>query len=66
MFFSSVKKINRLRNQINRLLRKEVWMFLMDILNSIKEKNRLRKEINRSLSKGISNIYLKLTIEEKN
>ena len=38
----------------------------MDILNSIKEKNRLRKEINRSLSKGISNIYLKLTIEEKN
>ena len=48
------------------LLRKELWMFLMDILNSIKEKNRLRKEINRSLSKGISNIYLKLTIEEKN
>ena len=26
----------------------------------------LRKEINRALSKGMSNIYLKVTIEEKN
>ena len=26
--------------------------------------NRLRKEINRLLGKGISNIYLKVTIEE--
>ena len=34
--------------------------------NSIKEINRLRKEINRLLSKGISNIYLKINIEEKN
>ena len=33
--------------------------------NSIKEINRLRKEINKLLSKGISNIYLKVTIEEK-
>ena len=33
---------------------------------SIKEINRLRKEINRLLSKGISNVYLKVTIEEKN
>ena len=32
-------------------------------LNSIKELNRLRKEINRLLSKGISIIYLKVTIE---
>ena len=31
--------------------------------NSIKEINRLRKEINRLLSKGMSNIYLKVTIE---
>ena len=30
---------------------------------SIKEINRLRKEINRLLSKGMSNIYLKVTIE---
>ena len=37
----------------------------MDIIfNSIKEINRLRKEINRSLSKGMSNIYLKVTIEK--
>ena len=31
--------------------------------NSIKEINRLRKEINSLLSKGMSNIYLKVTIE---
>ena len=30
--------------------------------NSIKEINRLRKEISRLLSKGMSNIYLKVTI----
>ena len=34
--------------------------------NSINEINRLRKELNRSSGKGISNIYLKVTIEEKN
>ena len=34
--------------------------------NSIKEINRLRKEIYKLLSKGMSNIYLKVTIEEKN
>ena len=28
--------------------------------------NRLRKEINRLLCKGMSNIYLNVTIEEKN
>ena len=28
--------------------------------------NRLRKEINRLLSKEMSNIYLKVTIDEKN
>ena len=33
----------------------------MDVL--YKEINRLRKEINRLLSKGMSNIYLKVTIE---
>ena len=37
------------------------WM----LFNSIKEINRLRKEINRSLSKGLSNIYLKGSIEKK-
>ena len=31
--------------------------------NSFKEINRLRKGINRFLSEGMSNIYLKLTIE---
>ena len=34
--------------------------------NSINEINRLRKELNRSSGKGISNIYLKVTVEEKN
>ena len=38
----------------------------MGFLNSIEEINRLRKEINRLLRKGMSNIYLKITIEEKN
>ena len=38
-------------------------MFFLDVLNLIKETNRLRKEINRLLSKGMSNIYLKVTIE---
>ena len=39
-------------------------MFLMDVLNSIKKANRLRKEINRIFRKGMSNIYLKITIEK--
>ena len=33
------------------------------MLNSIKEINRFRKEINKLLSKGMSNIYFKVTIE---
>ena len=36
------------------------WMFF----NSVKEINRLRKERNRLISKGMSNIYLKVIIEE--
>ena len=52
MFFNSVEEINRLRNEINRLLSKEM--------------NRLKKEIDRLFSKEMSNIYLKVTIEEKN
>ena len=48
MFFNLIKEINRL---------------LSNVFNPIKEINRLRKEINRLLSKGISNIYLKVTIE---
>ena len=34
-------------------------------VSSIKEINRLLKEMNILLSKGMSNIYLKVTIEEK-
>ena len=34
------------------------------MLNSIKEINRLRKEINILLSRGMSNVYLKITIEK--
>ena len=33
--------------------------------NSVKEIIRLRKEVNRLLNKGISDIYLKITIEKK-
>ena len=50
MFFTSIKEINSLRKEINRLLSKQI--------------NRLRKEINRLLSKGMPNIYLKTTIEK--
>ena len=50
MFFTSVKEINRLRKEINRLLSKGI--------------NRLIKEIIRLSSKGMSNVYLKVTIEK--
>ena len=33
--------------------------------SSIREINKLLKEINRLLSEGMSNIYLKVTIEKK-
>ena len=36
---------------------------LSNVFNSIKEIIRLRKEINWLLRKGMSNIYLKVTIE---
>ena len=55
MFFNLIKEINRLRKEINRLL--------SNVSNSVKEINRLRKETNRLLSKGMSNIYLKVTVE---
>ena len=35
----------------------------MNVFNSIKVINSLRKEINRLLSKGMSNIYSKVTVE---
>ena len=41
----------------------------VDVFNGcslIKEINGLRKEINRLSSKGMSNIYIEVTIEEKN
>ena len=44
------------------MLRYEINRLLSNVFNSIKELKRLRKEINM-LSKGISNIYLKVTIE---
>ena len=55
MFFNSIKEINRLRQEVNRLL--------SNVFNSVEKTNRLRKEITRLLSKGMSNIYLKVTIE---
>ena len=36
----------------------------MEFFNSIKEIDMLKKEINWLLSKGMSNIYLKVTIEK--
>ena len=46
MFFNSVKGVNRLRNEIDRLLSKGMWIILRVFFNSIKEINSLRKEIN--------------------
>ena len=66
MFFNSVKEINRLRNEIIKLLSKGMWVFVMIFFNSMIEIHRLKKEINRLLSKEMSNIYLEVTIEEKN
>ena len=56
MFFNSIKEINRLRKEINRLLSKEMFL--------IQFKKKLRKEFNRLLSKEISNIYFKVTTEK--
>ena len=53
-----------LRKEISRLLSKEMWMLLMDVLYFNYRINRLRKEINRLLRKGMSSIYLKATIEK--
>ena len=55
MFLNLIKEVNRLTQEISRLL--------SNVFNSIKELNRLRKEMNRLLNKGVSNIYLKFTIE---
>ena len=48
MFFNLIKQINRLREEIDRLV--------SNIFNSVKKINSLRKEKNRLLSKGMSNI----------
>ena len=55
MFFNSVKEINRLRKK--KIIQKS------NVFNSVKEINRLRKEINRFLSKGMPDIWLKVTIK---
>ena len=52
MFFNSIKEINRLRKETNRLLSKGI--------------NRLRKETNRLLSKGIVLIQLKKKVKKRN
>ena len=46
MFFNSI-------NEMDSLLSKGIWMFLMVFFNSIKEINRLTKETNRLLSKAL-------------
>ena len=65
MFFNSIKGINRLRKEINRLSSKKYECFQWMFFNSIKEINRLRKEINTLLIKEMSNIYIKVTILKK-
>ena len=55
MFFNLINEINRLRQ--------EIYRSLSNVFNSIRELNWLRKEVNKLLSKGMSNIYLKVTTE---
>ena len=50
MFFTSIKEINRLRKEINRLFSKVINRLLHKVIS------RLRKEINRLLSKGIKRL----------
>ena len=65
LIFAIVIRFSRLRFWVGYFIYFKIkhvffqWMFF----NLIKEINRLRKEINRLLSKGMSNIYLKVTIE---
>ena len=49
MFFNLIKQINRLREEIDRLV--------SNVFNSVKKINSLRKEKNRLLSKRMSNIF---------
>ena len=55
MFYNLIQQISRSRSEANRL-----WS---NVFNLSKEIDRLRKEISRLLSKGMSNIYLKVTVE---
>ena len=65
MFFTLIKEINRLRKEINILLSKGINMLRKEIKRLLsKWINRSRKEMNRLSSKGMSNIYLKPTIEK--
>ena len=67
LIFSNVKRCSTLRLWVSYIIYFEFkfsffqWMFF----NSVNKINRLRKETNRLLSKGMSNIYLKVTIEKK-
>ena len=45
------------------MLKQEINRLLSNVFNSVEEINRLRKELSRLLSKGMSNIYLKVTID---
>ena len=64
MFLTSSKGINRLKKEINRLLSKRITR-LRKKGYWVKEQIKLKKlkKLNRLLSKGMSNIYLKVTIE---
>ena len=64
MFLTSSKGINRLKKEINWLLSKRITR-LRKKGYWVKEQIKLKKlkKLNRSLSKGMSNIYLKVTIE---
>ena len=55
MFFNLIKEINMLKQEINRLL--------SNVFNLVKEINRFRKELSRFLTKGMLNIYLKVTVD---
>ena len=45
------------------MLKQEINRLLSNVFNLVKEINRFRKELSKLLTKGMLNIYLKVTVD---